>query len=132
MSQEGFSGEEDDPKKNEPRKNVPVLRNFLHLDLGLFQSIDLIKDLLQRFCIGGTEIRTTSHAGDILQTLFIELDRNLPVDGTAEAVDKREGRIATAARTNGVYLNPQSLGGLRGGQGSDTAAVVIPIGEQDN
>ena len=67
-----------------------IIDKLLRLDLGLFQSIDLVVDRFERFRIGGSEILAAGAIGDRPQGLFIDVD-----------VDVLHHDLSIACATNG-------------------------------
>ena len=104
----------------------------LHLDPILLHLIDLVVNCLQLIVIGGTEILSICFLRDFGQNLLVDLDLHRHETGLPPRIDCRIGSRTFTSHADRVDPDSKCFGNIRRRQWSDLAAVVHPIGQQDD
>src|ERR1017187_7968152 len=75
VPQENFEQEQSKPGRDEPGKQLVMMRELLHFRLGLLQLVDLSIDGLELLGVVGAVVLTAGHIGDFLQHVLIQIGR---------------------------------------------------------
>ncbi len=76
------------------RKEVAILLIFFHRDRRLFQFVDILENLFERFGVRGPVELSLGNPGDFLQSGLVELNALVLIHDVAEHIGKRLAAFA--------------------------------------
>src|ERR1700722_62133 len=101
------------------------------LDPRLFEAVYFGVDVFQALVVFGAIVMAAGLVGDLGEQLFVDVYLFALHDDAAGSLDGHGGK-SFGAHPNGIDAHPDGFCDLLRGIGIDEAAVVLPIGEQDD
>src|ERR1043166_10035778 len=118
LRQQKLRDEETQPGRDARRKEIAVLLIFFYRDRRFLELVDVAKDLLQRFCVGGAIELPVRNPGHLLEPRFVKMHWLVLIKNVAKHVgdrlavlriENRRGRDAVDPGTDRVEVDLQSL-----------------------